>query len=82
MSFLGGSEEKNSPASAGNTRDIGLIPGWGRSPGEGHRNPLQYSCQGNSVNRGAWQITAHGVAMYTIEPLSMHGHTHTHTHTQ
>ena len=81
-SFLGGTEAKNSPANAGNTRDLGLIPGWGRSPGEGHRNPLQYSCQENSVNRGAWQITAHGVAMlYTIEPLSMHARAHTHTHT-
>ena len=53
---------KNLPASAGDIRDTGLIPGSGRSPGGGHGNPLQYSCLENSMDRGAWQAMVHGVA--------------------
>jgi len=53
---------KNPPASAGDARDIDLIPGSGRSPGGGHGNPLQYSCLENPMDRGAWQATVHGVA--------------------
>ena len=49
---------KNPPA---NARDAGLIPGWGRSPGGGNDNPLQYSCLGNPMDRGAWWATVHGV---------------------
>ena len=45
-----------------NARDQGLIPGSGRSPGEGNGNPLQYSCLGNPMDRGAWWATVHGVA--------------------
>ena len=52
---------KNPPASAGDIRDAGLIPGPGRSPREGHSNPLQYSCLENPMDRGAWQATVHGV---------------------
>ena len=52
---------KNLPASAGDRRDMGLIPGSGRSPGGGHGNPLQYSCLENPMDRGAWQIMVHGV---------------------
>ena len=48
---------KNLPANAGDTRDIGLIPGLGRSPAVGNGHPLQYSCLGNSMNRGAWWAT-------------------------
>ena len=44
---------KNPPANAGNIKDVGLIPGSGRSPGGGNGNPLQYSCLGNSLERGA-----------------------------
>ena len=44
-----------------NVGDPGLIPGSGRSPGEGNGNPLQYSCLGNSMDRGMWQATVHGV---------------------
>ena len=44
-----------------NARDMGLIPGSGRSPGEGHGNALQYSRLKNPMNRGAWQATVHGV---------------------
>ena len=49
-------------ASACNAGDPGLIPGLGRSPGEGNGNPLQYSCLENPMDRGAWQATVHGVA--------------------
>ena len=45
-----------------NAGDLGLIPGLGRSPGEGNGNPLQYSCLGNPVDRKAWWATVHGVA--------------------
>ena len=57
--FPGGSVVKNPPA---NTGDAGSIPGWGRSPGEGDGNPLQYSCLGNPMDRGAWEATVHAVA--------------------
>ena len=50
---------KNLPASVG---DVGLTPGSERSPGEGNVNPLQYSCLGNPMDRGAWWATGHGVA--------------------
>ena len=53
---------KNLPGNAGDTRDEGPIPGLGRSPGGGHGNPLQYSCLENSMGRGAWEATVHGVA--------------------
>ena len=52
---------KNLPARAGNAGDTSLIPGWGRSPGAGNGNPLQYSCLGNSMDRGAWLATVHGI---------------------
>ena len=52
---------KNPPANAADLRDSGLIPGWGRSPGEGNDNPLQYSCLENPMKRGAWWVTVHGV---------------------
>ena len=53
---------KNPPANAGDTGDTGLIPGSGRSPGEGNGHPLQCRCLGNSTDRGVWQVTVHGVA--------------------
>ena len=52
---------KKPPANAGDIRDAGLIPGLGRSPGEGNSNPLQYSFLENSMDRGAWWVTIHGV---------------------
>ena len=69
MSFIRGISEftghswvasviKNLPANAG---DADLIPGWERSPGEGNDNPLQYSCLGNPLDRGAWGTTVHRV---------------------
>ena len=53
---------KNLPASAGDIRSMGLIPGSGRSPGEGNGNPLQYSCLENSMDRGAWWATVREIA--------------------
>ena len=58
MGFPGGSDGK---ASAYNAGGPGSIPGSGRSPGEGNGNPLQYPCQENPMDRGAWQATVHGV---------------------
>ena len=59
LGFPGSSVGKDSTCNAG---DPGSIPGWGRSPGEGSGNPLQYSCLENPMDRGAWQATVHGVA--------------------
>ena len=56
--FPGGSDSIESACSAG---DLGLIPELGISPGEGNGNPLQYSCLENSMDRGAWGATIHGV---------------------
>ena len=53
---------KKPPAKAGDAKDMGSIPVWGRSPGGGNGNPLQYSCLENLMDRGAWQATVHGVA--------------------
>ena len=51
----------NMPANEGDLRDTGSILGSGRSPGEGHGNPLQYSCLENPMDRGAWRATVHRV---------------------
>ena len=72
--FPDGSEDK---AFAWNAGDPGLIPGLGRSPGEGNGNPLQYSCLENPMDRGAWQATVHGVAKSQTQVSDF---THTHTH--
>ena len=56
--FPGDSDGKESAYNAG---DLCLIPGSGRSPGEGSGYPLQYSCLENSMDRGAWQATVHGI---------------------
>ena len=53
---------KNPPVNAGNAGDMGSIPGVGRSNGGGNVNPLQYSCMGNPMDRGAWWAIVHGVA--------------------
>ena len=53
---------KESTCNVGDTGDVGLIPGLARSPGGAYGNPLQYSCLGNPVDRGAWRATVHGVA--------------------
>ena len=90
LGFPGGSVIKNPQANT----DLGLIPGLGRSPGEGNGKPLQYSCLVNPMDRGVWQVTVHRVAK-SQTGLSLHRHTctqtqiqtqtqthrHTHTHT-
>ena len=88
---------KNPSANAGDAGDPGSIPGSGRSPGEGNGNPLQDSCLGNPMDRGAWWTAVHGVAksQARLKRLSTahthsqtyicthtHTYTHTHTHTQ
>ena len=64
MGFPCGSDSKESACNAG---DPDLIPGLGRSFGEGDHNPLQYSCLKNSMDRGAWRPTVHGVAKNQIQ---------------
>ena len=54
---------KNPPVNAGDARDTGLVPGLGRSPGQGNGNSLQYSCLGKSMDRGAWGATVHETTM-------------------
>ena len=74
---------KNLPAIAGDIRDVDSVPGSGRSPGGGHRNPLQCSCLEDPMDRGVWWAIVHGFAkgQTWLKPLSTHTHTHTHTHT-
>ena len=61
MGLPGGVEVKNPLANAGDARDMGWIPGMGRSPEEVHGNPLQYSCLDNPMKKEAWRATTHGV---------------------
>ena len=59
--FPGGVVVKNTLGNAGDAGDMGLIPGWERSPGEGNTgNPVQYSCLETSMDRGAWRAAVHG----------------------
>ena len=64
--FPGGSVLKNLPANAG------LVPQLGRSPGGGNGNPLQYSCMGNPMDRGAWWATVHGVAQSLTQAVHIY----------
>jgi len=77
LGFPGGSVIKNPQANT----DLGLIPGLGRSSGEGNGKPFQYSCLVNPMDRGVWQVTVYRVAKSQIG-LSLHRHTHTQTQTQ
>ena len=69
-----GAEIKDTPVNVGHT---GSIPGSERSSGVGNGNPFWYSCLENSMDRGAWRATVHGVAK---RQTSLKAHTHTHTH--
>ena len=64
---------KNLPGNAGDIRDVGSIPGWGRSPGGRHGNPFQYSSLENPMDRRAWQATVHWVtkSQTQLKQLSM-----------
>ena len=73
---------KNMPANAGDARDIGSIPGSGRFPRLGNGTLLQYFCQNNSMDRGAWCATLHVATKSRMtEHTRTRAHTHTHTHT-
>ena len=73
---------KNLSANAGDARDGDSTPGLGRSLGVGNGNPIQYSCLGNSMDRGAWWATVHGGHKKLDMTEHAHTYTHTHTHTQ
>ena len=72
---------KNLPASAGDIRDVGLIPGLGISPREGNGNSLQYSCLENPMARGVWWAIVHRVTKSWTQLKWLNTHTRTHTHT-
>jgi len=74
MGFSGGTVVKDLPAYA---RDLGMIPGFGRSPGGGNGNPLQSFCLKNPMDRGAWWATVHGI--FSRQRV---GHDLAHTHTE
>ena len=59
--FPGGTVLKNPPANGVDIGDLGWTPGWRRYSGVGNGNPLQYSCLGNSMDRGTWWAAVHGV---------------------
>ena len=81
--FPDGTIVEGPPASAGDARDTGLIPGLGRSPGGGNGSPFQCSCLENSMDREAWRATAHGgpKGLDPTEHIRTRTHTYTHTHT-
>ena len=58
---------KSPSVNAGDIRDVGSIPGWGRSPGVEKGYPLQYSCLENPMDRGTWWATVHGVTKSWIQ---------------
>ena len=61
---------KNLPAYAGDTGDMGSTPGFGRSPGEGNGNPLQFSCLESHMDGGAWPATVHSIAESDMTELA------------
>ena len=69
---------KNLPADVGDISDVGLISGSGRSSGGGNGSPLQYSSLDNSMDRGTWRATVHGVAKRQTCLSDYHFHFHTH----
>ena len=63
---------KNLPANTKDVRDVGTIPGSGRSPGGGHGNPLQYCCLENPMDRGTWEAIVHWVTKSEMTELTVH----------
>ena len=80
MGFLGGAVVKNLPVNAGDSRDVGLIPGSGRFLGVGSGSPLQYFSLGNLTGREAWRSTTMGSQRVGHDWMHAHMHAHTHTH--
>ena len=74
--FPSGPVVKNPPANAGDARDMGSISESGRFPGGGSDNPLHYSCLENSMDRGGWQATVHGITKESDMTLLLSTHTH------
>ena len=74
--YNGGSDGKENTY---NARDLSLIPGSGRSPGEGNGNPLQYSCLENSMDRRAWGAIVPGIVESDATEQLLHTHTHIHS---
>ena len=75
LGLSGGSVVKNPPAHSGDAADLDLIRGLGRSPRVANGNPLQYSCLGNPMDRGAWWATVHGGHKeLDVTELSLHAH--------
>ena len=76
ISLEGALVVKNPSVREGDIRDVGSVPGLGRSPGEGNGDPLQYSCLENPMDRGAWWAMVHRVAKSwtQLKQLSMHAH--------
>ena len=70
------SRGKETASSVQETRVSGLIPGWGRSPGEGNSHPLQHSCLGNPMDRGTWLVAVHEVTKNQTRLSSLTQHTH------
>ena len=66
---------ENLPANAQDIKDAGSIPGSERSPGEGHVNPVQYSCLENPMNRGTWQATIHRISKSKTQLKRLRTHT-------
>ena len=81
MGFSDGAVVKNLPTNAGDARGVSLIPGFGRWPGGGRSNQLQYSWLGNPMDRGSWWATVH-IFGYKNLDTTEHTHSHIHIHTQ
>ena len=69
---------RNLPANEKDIREPSLIPGLGRSPGEGNGNPVHYSCLENPMDKGAWRATVHGVAELDASEATLHACMHIH----
>ena len=79
LGFPGVPVVKKNPANAGDTRDVGLTPGSGRFPGEGHSNPLHYSCLENPMDREVWWATVRRATKSQAQPKCLSMHTCTYT---